>query len=45
MLTLTTNAATTIRTLVDGSSEIGDPAGLRIAMDPTVGSLTLSLAV
>lgn len=43
MLTLTANAATTIRALVDGS-EIPDAGGLRIARDPAAGSLALSLA-
>ena len=43
MLSLTTNAATTIRTLVEGS-EVPEAGGLRIAKDPAVGSLTLSLA-
>ncbi|CCG01856.1 hypothetical protein [Blastococcus saxobsidens] len=43
MLTLTTNAATTIRTLVEGS-EVPDAGGLRIAKEPGAGALTLSLA-
>jgi iron-sulfur cluster assembly protein len=43
MLTLTTNAADTIRALVDGS-EIPDAGGLRIAKDPAAGALALSLA-
>ena len=43
MLTLTPNAATTIRALVEGS-EIPDAGGLRIAKEPTAEALTLSLA-
>ena len=43
MLTLTTNAATTIRALVEGA-EIPDAGGLRIAKEPGAGALTLSLA-
>ena len=41
MLTLTSNAAYTIRSLVDQSEEAG---GMRIATDQGAGALTLSLA-
>jgi iron-sulfur cluster assembly protein len=43
MLTLTTSAATMIRTVVDHS---GTPegSGIRIANDPAAGSLTMSVA-
>ena len=43
MLTLTTEAAAEIRSIV-GQSDVPDSGGLRIANDPTAGSLTLSLA-
>lgn len=43
MLTLTTTAATTIRTLVE-RSDIPDAGGLRIAKDAGAGALSLSLA-
>lgn len=44
MLTLTSDAATAIRALVDASELPDDAAGLRIADDPAQASLTLSLA-
>jgi iron-sulfur cluster assembly protein len=46
MLTLTPNAATAIRALVEASDLPDDAAGLRIANDPAQAetSLTLSLA-
>ena len=43
MLTLTPNAATAIRALVD-ASELPEAGGLRISDDPTGTSLTLALA-
>jgi iron-sulfur cluster assembly protein len=43
MLTMTDNAVTQIRTLTD-LPDAPDGAGVRIAADPTAGSLTLSLA-
>jgi iron-sulfur cluster assembly protein len=43
MLTLTPNAASAIRALVDGS-DLPDAGGLRIADDPAGASLTLTLA-
>jgi Fe-S cluster assembly iron-binding protein IscA len=43
MLTMTDNAVAAIRSLT-GQPEVPDGAGLRIATDPTAGSLQLSLA-
>jgi iron-sulfur cluster assembly protein len=43
MLTLTTEATTEVRNLID-RPEMPDTAGLRIAKDPDQGALTLSLA-
>jgi Fe-S cluster assembly iron-binding protein IscA len=43
MLTLTTEAAAEIRNIVD-QPDAPEGGGLRIANDPTAGSLTLSLA-
>lgn len=43
MLTLTDNATTEIRKLMD-QPEVPDGGGLRIANDPSTGGLTLSLA-
>jgi Fe-S cluster assembly iron-binding protein IscA len=43
MLTLTDNAVLVIRDLT-AQQEVPDGAGLRIATDPTAGSLTLALA-
>jgi iron-sulfur cluster assembly protein len=42
MLTLTENAVTAIRDITS-QQEVPDGAGLRIAADPSVGSLMLSL--
>jgi Fe-S cluster assembly iron-binding protein IscA len=44
MLTLTPNAATAIRALVEASDLPDEAAGLRIADDPTHEALTLSIA-
>jgi iron-sulfur cluster assembly protein len=43
MLTVTDNAVAVIRNLT-GQQQVPDGAGLRIATDPSAGSLTLSLA-
>lgn len=43
MLTLTDNAATEIRHIVD-DPQVPDGAGLRIAADPAAGGLSLRLA-
>lgn len=43
MLTLTENAVAVIRDITD-QEEVPEGAGLRIATDPAVGALTLSLA-
>jgi Fe-S cluster assembly iron-binding protein IscA len=43
MLAVTENAAMAIRDIT-AAQEVPDGAGLRIAADPTAGSLTLSLA-
>jgi len=43
MLTVTYNAVAAIRSLTD-QPEVPDGTGLRIATDPTAGSLQLSLA-
>jgi Fe-S cluster assembly iron-binding protein IscA len=43
MLTVTDNAVAAIRSLTD-QPEVPDGTGLRIATDPTAGSLQLSLA-
>lgn len=43
MLTLTDNATTEIRKLID-QPEVPDGGGLRIANDPSTGGLTVSLA-
>jgi iron-sulfur cluster assembly protein len=43
MLTVTDNAVAAIRSLT-GQPEVPDGAGLRIATDPSAGSLQLSLA-
>lgn len=43
MLTLTPNAATEIRNIID-NPEVPDGCGLRIASDPQAGGLTLTLA-
>ena len=43
MLSLTSNAASMIRTLVD-KSEVPDAGGMRIASEQGAGALTLSLA-
>ena len=43
MLTLTPNAASMIRTLVD-QSEVSETGGMRIASDQGAGALTLSVA-
>ena len=44
MLTLTDNAATQIRQIVD-DPQVPEGAGLRIAADPAAGGLSLRLAV
>jgi Fe-S cluster assembly iron-binding protein IscA len=44
VLTLTPNAASAIRALVDASDVPDDLGGLRIADDPAQGALTLSIA-
>lgn len=43
MLTLTANAASEIRDIID-NPEVPDGCGLRIANDPQAGGLTLTLA-
>lgn len=43
MLTLTPNATTEIRNIID-NPEVPDGCGLRIANDPAAGGLTLTLA-